>query len=96
MPLYFVRGQSKWTQEDSKPSLNVGTPISQKHNLEQRREGTVVCTARAMRLKMSEEELAEVIKKNAQNVEMDPEELKKMALQYIKWEESNSNGIEKE
>jgi len=49
-----------------------------------------------MKLDMSVEELNEVIEKNAQNVKMEPDELRELATQYIELEESNSNGIEKE
>lgn len=97
MPTYISEnGNVIWDSKESKPALYVGNPKSQRERLDIRRERTVICTARAMRLEMTEEELEDVIARNAQNVEMDPDELRNLATQYVEWEESNSNGIEKE
>ncbi|PKN02672.1 hypothetical protein CVU76_01375 [Candidatus Dojkabacteria bacterium HGW-Dojkabacteria-1] len=89
-------GDTVWIRDESKPALYVGNPKSQRERLDIRRERTVICTARAMRLEMTEEELEDVIARNAQNVEMEPDDLRELALQYLELEETNSNGIEKE
>lgn len=97
MPIFTNEtGSSVWKSGESKPALYVGNPNSQMGNLEIRRERTVASTARAMGMGMTEEELADVIGKNAQTVEMDPEELRDLAIQYLEWKEANSNGIERE
>lgn len=98
MPIFINdKGKDIWFKEDGvRPSLHVGTPRTQKEKLEKRRAGTIRATARAMRLGLPEEEIEEIIELNATSVEMDPNELRDLASQYIEQEETNSNSIEKE
>lgn len=98
MPMFINdRGKEVWFPENSKPAVHVGNPITQKEKLESRREGTIKATARAIKLGISEEELNEVIAKNALNVEMDPDNLRLLATQYLENEEAGStNGVERE
>lgn len=97
MPTYTgENGKDVWTSESPKPATHVGSKKTQKDRLNLRRDMVVFSTARAMGFELSEEELQEVIETNALSVEMDPEELRALATQYLEWKEANSNGIEKE
>lgn len=98
MPIFINdKGKEIWFKRgEERPPLHVGTPRTQKEKLEERRAGIIRATARAMRLGLPEEEIEKIIELNATSVEMDPNELRDLASQYIEQEETNSNSIEKE
>lgn len=94
--LYTQTGKQIWYRTESTPPTCGGTPLTQEQKLQIRQDKTVEATARAMRFGLSEEEMNEVIQKNAKCVEMDPSELESLAKGYLEYMENEKNSIERE
>lgn len=94
--LYTNAGKQIWYEKESTPPTCVGTKKTQDERLPIRQDKTIEATARAMTFGLSEEEMNEIIQKNAQCVEMDPEELTSLAKGYLEYMKSERNSIERE
>lgn len=95
MPIFYTQTEKQiWYPKESTPPTSVGTKQTQKQKLQIRQDKTIEATARAMTFGLSEEDINEVIKKNAQCVEMEPSELESLAKEYLEYTKKNS--IERE
>jgi hypothetical protein len=94
--LYTQTGKQIWYPEESKPPTCGGTKQTQEQKIQIRQDKTIEATARAMTFGLSEEEMNEVIQRNAQCVEMDPSELESLAKGYLEYMENERNSIERE
>ena len=94
--LYTQTGKQIWYPQESTAPVSVGTPLTHEQKLQIRQDKTIEATARAMTFGLSEEEMNEVIQKNAHCVEMEPEELASLAKGYLEYMENEKNSIERE
>lgn len=80
MPIVYrpETAETIWVKEEPKPALIIGH-----RNPAEQRKGTVIATARAMSLGMSEDEFEEILKKNASTAKMEIEELRELALEEL-------------
>ncbi|MDY0091052.1 MAG: hypothetical protein RBR78_11890 [Flavobacteriaceae bacterium] len=101
MPIYINRnGGNEWYKDEPKPALSVGTCKTQEAKKDIRQAKTVECTARSIKMyndeKMTEQQLDEVIAKNAFSIGMNPGELGEQAQDYLDSQNETSRGIERE
>ncbi len=97
MPTFYTRRAKQIYYPGETPAAtSVGTPLTQEQKIQIRQDKTIEATARAMTFGLSEEEMNEVIQRNAQCVEMDPSELESLAKGYLEYMENERNSIERE
>lgn len=105
MPIIITNDGPRWVPDTNcQNGISLGNRRTQKESLEQRQEGTIISTARALKYQrdgiMTEEEVNAGIETNAIAIKMEPVELRQLAQQYLQYQEYlqeiNSKGIEKE